>query len=207
MKLNTGTMKKVLLSMTMLFLGTIILFGQIEATTKDGKKVLLNDDGTWKYIEAEPKKDLSSSLQCSDLVSEKTDKVTGKTSRSSTSGIAVTKDNKKGLVIRAIQAERKSIILAVSVVGAGACIDDKNQMNVLFRDGTRLELVNNGKFNCEGNFTLYFGDVFGKKKEMEMFGTKEIETMRVWTSKGYVEEDFTPENSKAFMLTFHCLMN
>lgn len=199
-------MKKLLVTFTILVLGTTILFGQIEATTKDGKKVLLYDDGTWKYNDTDDKKDLAN-LQCSDLVSDKTDKVTGKTSRSSTSAILITKDNKNGIALRLIQTEKKSLIFAVTAVGAGSCIDDKSKMNVLFKDGTRLELVNDGKFNCDGKFTLYFGDIFGKKKEMEMFRTKEVETMRVWTSKSYVEEDFTAENSKALMMTFDCLLN
>ena len=199
-------MKKILVLFTILVLGTTILFGQIEATTKDGKKVLLYDDGTWKYNDTDDKKDLAN-LQCSDLVSDKTDKVTGKTSRSSTSAILITKDNKNGIALRLIQTEKKSLIFAVTAVGAGSCIDDKSKMNVLFKDGTRLELVNDGKFNCDGKFTLYFGDIFGKKKEMEMFRTKEVETMRVWTSKSYVEEDFTAENSKALMMTFDCLLN
>lgn len=199
-------MKKLLVLFTILVLGTTILFGQIEATTKDGKKVLLYDDGTWKYNDTDDKKDLAN-LQCSDLVSDKTDKVTGKTSRSSTSAILITKDNKNGIALRLIQTEKKSLIFAVTAVGAGSCIDDKSKMNVLFKDGTRLELVNDGKFNCDGKFTLYFGDIFGKKKEMEMFRTKEVETMRVWTSKSYVEEDFTAENSKALMMTFDCLLN
>jgi len=91
------------------------------------------------------------------------------------------------------------------VVGAGSCIDDTDKMNILFRDRSRFELVNNGKFNCESAFTLYFGGVFGKKKELEQLRTKEIEKMRIWTSKSYVEEEFTPENSKAFMKSLDCL--
>ena len=34
---------------------------------------------------------------------------------------------------------------------------------------------------------------------------KEIETMRVWTSKSYVEKDFSSEQSKQLMKTVDCL--
>jgi len=80
-------------------------------------------------------------------------------------------------------------------------------MNVLFRDGSRIELINDGKFNCDAKFTQYFGGVFGKKKELEMFRTKEVETIRIWTSKSYVEEDFTSEQSKQLLHTVDCLLN
>jgi len=41
----------------------------------------------------------------------------------------------------------------------------------------------------------------------QMFTTKEIETMRVWTQKGYVEKDFSSDQSKQFMKTVDCLLN
>jgi hypothetical protein len=189
-------------TLTMLFFTTVTTFGQVEATTKDGKNIILNSDGTWKYNETV--KELKTNFECDDLVANETDKVTGKTARGSKESILVSKDGKNGFGFYLFEGSN-SIILSATAVGAGGCIDDTNKMNVLFRDGTRLELVNNGKFNCESNFTLYFGGVFGKKKELEQFKTKEIETMRIWTSKSYVEEDFTPENSKAFMKTFECL--
>ena len=191
-----------------LFIFTILIFtaltaiGQIEATTKDGKKVILNSDGTWKYDETI--KETKTSFECDDLVVNDTDKVTGKTTRGSKESLIVSADGKKGFRFYMFEGTN-SIILSTKVVGAGGCIDDTNKMNILFRDGSRLELVNNGKFNCESNFTLYFGGVFGKKKDLEQLKIKEIETMRIWTSKSYVEQDFTPENSKVFMKTLECL--
>ena len=66
-------------------------------------------------------------------------------------------------------------------------------------------MINNGKFNCDGHFTLYFGGIFGNKKELEMFKTKEVETMRVWTSKSYVEQDLEPDTSILLLRSFQCL--
>lgn len=164
-----------------------IIFAQTQATTTDGKKVTLNEDGTWKYVE-EVKQVTSSenNSDCSAYIATEVDKVTGKTS------------------VIYILKESNSIIFSIQAVGAGRCIDD-NKMNVLFRDGTRLELINDGKFNCDANYTQYFGGAFGKKKELEMFRTKEIETMRIWTSKSYVEENFTSEQSKELMNVVDCL--
>ncbi len=38
-----------------------------------------------------------------------------------------------------------------------------------------------------------------------MLREKEIETMRVWTSNGFVEEDFTLEQSAKFKIIMDCL--
>lgn len=99
------------------------------------------------------------------------------------------------------------IVVNIQVAGAGNCIDDNNKMNVLFRDGTRLELFNFESFNCEGMFSLYFKDTFDNIEQLNLLRTKEIETMRIWTTNSYVERDFSSAQSKKFMKTVDCLVN
>jgi len=99
------------------------------------------------------------------------------------------------------------LIFNIQAVGAGNCIDDDNKMNVLFKDGTRLEFKNNGKFNCDAEFTLYFGGSYGKRQELQSFIKKEVETIRIWTSKSYVEKDFTNKQSQQLMKTIQCLIH
>lgn len=199
-------MKKLIFTISILTFTALSTFAQTEATTKDGKKVILNDDGTWKYVETTTT-ETAISLDCADLISTETDKMTGKSTTASKETLIISEDGGKtgfGIFIMDISG---SLVFSIQAVGAGSCIDDDNKMNVLFRDGTRLELVNNGKFNCDGKFTLYFGGSFGKKKELEMFRTKEVETMRIWTSKSYVEKDFSSDQSKQLMKTVDCLLN
>jgi hypothetical protein len=196
-------MKKTILLILILAVSTA-LFAQTEAITKDGKKVLLNQDGTWKYKNTADTTSID--LECADLVSTETDKMTGETTTASKRTIVISEDGGKtgfGLYLMSLNGV---IIFNIQAVGAGSCIDDDDKMNILFRDGTRLELKNNSKFNCKGKFNLYFGGSFGKKKQLEMFRTKEIETMRVWTSRSYVEKDFSSEKSKIVMKTIDCLL-
>ena len=42
-------MRKIILTISILTLTVISGFAQTQATTPDGKKVILNEDGTWKY--------------------------------------------------------------------------------------------------------------------------------------------------------------
>ena len=60
-------MRKTILILTVLVISTFSLFAQIEATTKDGKKVILNEDGTWKY-ENTVQSEKTLNLECSDLI-------------------------------------------------------------------------------------------------------------------------------------------
>ena len=200
-------MKKTILTLMVLTISTFSLFAQTEATTKDGKKVILNEDGTWKF-DTTVVVEKTVNMECSELISTETDKMTGKSSTASKETLIISDDGgKNGFGIFLMNSSSGSIIFSIQAVGAGGCIDDDNKMNILFRDGTRLELVNNGKFNCKAKFTLYFGGSFGNKKELEMLRTKEIETMRIWTSKSYVEKDFSSEQSKQLMQTIDCLQH
>ncbi len=67
--------------------------------------------------------------------------------------------------------------LIIQAVGAGSCIDEGSKINILFTDGTRLELVSEDDYNCKGKATAYFGDVFGKKTQLAELKTKKIQTM------------------------------
>lgn len=91
------------------------------------------------------------------------------------------------------------LILVIQAVGAGSCIDEGAKINILFDDGSRLELSSNGDFNCKGKATVYFGGSFGKRKELNELKTKKISTMRVWTSDSYVEKDFAQDNKDEFL--------
>lgn len=201
-------MKKLLLSIVFFTISTLQLFAQTEVTTNDGKKIILNGNGTWKYKEVILQKtnEISNSIDdCNKYIETKEDKVTGKSTTSSKETLIVSKDGgKEGFGIFAMKIQ-ESIILIIRAFGAGRCIDDDEKMNILFRDGTRLELTNDGKFNCDSKYTLYFGGYSGKKKELESFKTKEIETMRIWTSNSYVEENFTSDQSQELMKSLSCL--
>jgi hypothetical protein len=187
-----------------LLMTSCYLFSQ-EATTNDGKKVLLNSDGTWKYIESSQNTTVVDS-DCSNYIRTDTDKMTGKSSISSKSTLIISSDGgKNGLGIYVMNI-KESLALSIQAVGAGNCIDKGSTINILFRDGTKMQLSNANKFNCEGKTTLYFGGVFGKKDELKNLQTKEIETMRVWTSKSFVEKDFTAEQSRELMQTINCLL-
>jgi hypothetical protein len=202
-------MKKVILTITILTLTILSAFAQTEAVTNEGRKAILSDDGTWKYIDTKSEtRETTNNFDCSNYIMTEIDKVTGISSLTAKEILIVSNDGgNNGFSFYILKSYRGTIIFSIQVVGASNCIDDDDKMNVLFRDGTRIELTNDADFNCDANYTQYFGDIFGRMKELEMFRTKEVETIRIWTSNGYIEEDFNSEQSKQLIHTVDCLLN
>jgi hypothetical protein len=150
--------------------------------------------------------------ECAAFIRADLDTLSGTLSRSSKENIVISQDGKNGLTFVILELD-KVIIFAITVVGGGDCIDDKNKMTVIFRDGTKVDMLNNAEFNCDGEFEVFLSGSFGSKSQLEMFRSKEIQSVRVETRKStidktrknFVEESFTPEQSKLLMKTVDCL--
>ena len=201
-------MKKITTTLLMVLMTMTFAFGQTQnATTENGKKVILFQDGTWKYEEAKKDTTLTTATNdCSQYIETTEDKMTGDKSTSAKETIIVSTDGgKKGFGIFLMQSSRGGSIFSIQAVGAGSCIDEGAKINILFTDGSKLELINASDFNCKGNATVYFGGSFGKTNQLKELQTKKIQTMRVWTSDSFVEKDFTKENSNDFFQIVHCL--
>lgn len=147
------------------------------------------------------------SLKCESLITETNDKVSGNKFINSTKKILISKDKKNGIAIMIMSpasGETKgAMIIVIDVLGSSPCISEEQKMNVLFRDGTRLELKN-GNTNCSGRFNVYFGGDFKLSPKYKELSTKEIETIRVWTTNGAIQEDLSNSDSKKLMKTFRC---
>jgi len=140
----------------LLLLLPIFSFSQEIVTTSSGKKVKLNSNGTWEYVQTGKKETVE--FKCEDVIETSVDKVTGKSSIATKDFITVG-DKENGFNIIMLITSN-SLVFSLGVNGKVGCIDEKDKMNVLFRDGTRIELLHNSKFNCTGDFTVYFSKSF-----------------------------------------------
>jgi hypothetical protein len=144
---------------------------------------------------------------CDTYTKVHTDKVDGTSTRIMDGSIIVSQDSKSGLNITMIDGSRSIIILSIVAIGSSRCIDKGSKINILFTDGTRMELITDNAFNCKNNATVYFGGSFGRKTQKDELCTKDIDVMRVWTSNSYVQEKFTPEQAEKFKNSLKCLSN
>lgn len=141
-----------------------------------------------------------SMLNCLDLIKLHEDKMSDTKIAISKENLIVSDDgNKTGFSITLLKYESGMIALGVTVYGASKCIDDDDMSIILFRDGTKIKIENCVQFNCDRNFTILFKESFGKHKEFNLLKTKEIEAMRIDTHDGYVQKDFTTEQSQTLM--------
>ena len=184
-----------------LLFATHAFAADVEATTSSGAKVILREDGTWV---AKPTPPASNPDDCSTVVSTTHDRVSGTTSTMMINPLVLSDDGKKGLIMYTMKGQQ-SIIWAITVVGASSCVDDDNKVNVLFTDGTRMEVENDANFNCDGRHTTYYGGVFGKRAQFNALATKNIEVVRVWTRQGYVEKTLNQEQATHLRSAFACL--
>ncbi len=181
----------------------------IEATTEDGRKVLLNSDGTWRYVGEQPSDDKPSVEppvigDCSTYIEMSEDNMTGRVSISApVKPIVASKDGDNGLVMYWLLLD-KTLVLVLKAYGGG-CIDDDGLVNFLFRDGSRMELRHNSDFNCDQEADLWFGGMYGKKRELDLLSSKEVAAIRVHTMKSFVQEELSDEQSLDLLNSLKCI--
>ncbi len=184
---------------------SLSLTAQKYATTDDGEKVILYENGTWEYDDNDDKnEDKGIPGDCATYIVTDADKMTGESSTSTIREIIVSKDGgNTGLIFSGFFKDGQFSLL-FNAYGASLCMEPGSEISILFRDGSKLILQNDHKYNCDNKGAVYFGSRWGKKKELQKMLKKEIETMRVYTTDGYVQEDFSKNNSVDFMETLKC---
>lgn len=114
------------------------------------------------------------SSDCSNWIKTTSDKVTGTTYEGVINFINVlneVEDNGFLIAMTTFGADRV-IVLTINAYGGGDCIDEKDAVNILFTDGSRMALKIDSDFNCDAKATVYFGGVFGREKQLEELKTK-----------------------------------
>lgn len=149
----------------------------------------------------------ANSEDCSNWIMTQPDRMTGKTMTSVKEPITVSSDGRTGISLILMNSHHNSTILSIlaNEDDASSCIDKRYEINILFTDESRLELLNQGEFNCSGQATVYFGDVFGNDAAFDELKNKKIAAMRVRTRSSLVERDFTDEQATTFLNQIKCL--
>lgn len=144
-----------------IFLFSALVYSQTEATTKDGKKVILNDNGTWIYAD------------CATLL--KTETYSGNTMTSAKENIKVSADGgKTGLNISLVKGTT-AVMLNFGIIESDIkCVNKDAPLVIEFTDASRVTVTHMGDLNCKGNFALFLAEDIGNIKELELLKTKNI---------------------------------
>ena len=196
-------MKKIAL----VIIGLAFLFNaqaQIEATTTDGKKVYLYDDRTWKYA-PEENVEMTPDADCLKFITIEEDKMTGAKKYFSKKKLVISYDEGESGFGIFCDATGYGVKVTIQAVGSGKCINDDHTIIIRFRDGSTSTMENDVNTNCQNQFVLKFGGDYEKEDQISLLKSKPIETIRIYTQDGFVQEDLTPEMSDEFMSTVGCL--
>lgn len=85
------------------------------------------------------------------------------------------------------------------------CFEKGSDINILFKDGTRMILVNSADFNCDGKVNVGFGDMFGRKKELNKLASTSIEAIRLVGFKHSFDQEIGEEDGIKMMEDFKCM--
>lgn len=152
------------------FLLCTLAFAQTEATTKDGKKVILNPDGTWKYA---GDKSNPGTNDCSNLTKTETYSG-GKVMSSSRDNIKISNNGKNLIEFSIIKGEGSLIMNISRQKGELTCVAKNAKMTVEFTDKTNITIAHMGDLNCKGNFSLFLGELLENEDKLILFKTKKI---------------------------------
>lgn len=148
---------------------------------------------------------LTSQAQGSTWCQEKTDKMTGQTSWTSTD-LAIRDTAGQGFTITFVVLDPANVLMNFTLAGHRIrCVDDADEIKILFRDGSRMVLNNHAGFNCLAQSVAWFGDVYGNKKEFAQILAKEVQTIRIDGRNNIEQQDFTSEESKQLQQMAQCI--
>jgi len=194
-------MKIKLITASLLFLSAIA-YSQTEATTKDGKKVILNKDMTWAYAD------------CSALTETKT-YAGGKVMTSSKEIFRVSADGKTGIDISILKGTGTIIFSFASVSKDIKCVDKGSPGIIEFTDGSKIAFKHMSDLNCKGSFSCFLGSALGSEAEAKAVQNKKIKTITLEYTKTENDnlvkhtEDFnvTTVQADSILKTIQCLSN
>ena len=177
---------------------------QTTAITNDGRRVILNDDGTWKALDA--KGDAAAvDTSCGALMINGTD-ASGKPTTTSQLIVVSYDGGTSGLAIILSQGAKKGhLTLNLTCAGAKGCVKKYAKVNLTYRDGSHETVVSDAQENCKGDVPIGMGGTFGRKELLASLGSKEVRTIRVWLGDMFVERDLSEANSVTLMHTVRCM--
>ncbi len=197
-------MKKAILICSMFLLACFEIQAQEFATTKDGKRVVLNNNGTWKYADS-----VTATNDCSRLIYNRTS--SNKSYPVTVKDLVISNDGgKTGFKIFAFNsATSNTTVVTIKIFSDDfklKCVQEGDKVIIEFTDGRRIEMKNFLDLNCDGNSTLSFGvesEYFPYLSELQ---SKKIQFMGVRASQEYFAYNFNDAQALEFANVIDCLI-
>jgi hypothetical protein len=107
----------------------------------------------------------------------------------------------------------KTVVMNISLRGNVYCLDESSKVNVKLKDGSDFDMPNMGKFNCDGEFSLFFGGGSGRKRELGLMQTNAMFYIKVGMRKSvvdknrpaFIEVNIPPDKGLQIMQILDCI--
>lgn len=196
---------KIFTVILLLFLTPFFAYSQIEAKTKNGREVILNNNGTWIY---------SDSL-CNYFTKTKTYS-NGKTVVYANNSIKVKGEGKNSGLEIVLMKSSQSIIFTITTQDKQIwCVDKTTIATVEFTNGKTIELQQMGNENCNGDFSCFLSEVMSNEKELKKLCKHMIKSITIGytinnsetTVSNNVKTTFTTGDAYKVKTIMECLAN
>lgn len=146
---------------------------------------------------------------CSRYIVKTYDKISGNYMISNPDGFNI-KNGKSQLSILMLTLNDRAVVydcisLNFYIDGVVCCPDKENEINILFKDDTRITLYNNEDFNCKGHYEVYLGGAIGNVNVLTSLLSQKIEAIRLHAHQGFFDFDFDSTSSTKFFKQINCL--
>jgi hypothetical protein len=178
---------------------------QMTAVTQDGRRVMLNPDGTWKPVD-QPGDSSAVETNCSGLLIHGTD-AAGKAIVSSDL-MLVSYDGGStgfGLVLEGGD-ERGYYTLHLTAAGAKDCVKKYAKVKISFQDGSSELMASDALVNCKGDVPIHMGGSFGRMDLMTALSQRAVRSIRISLGEDFVERELSQANSLTLMYSARCLL-
>lgn len=143
-------------------------------------------------------------IHCKNYLTTYYDDVVGNTT---TYKNVVLKNGSEIITISLNGMAKGQIIMLIYTQGNKGCVDNGDDINLLFTNQDKLTLKNMGDFNCKGEYLYTFTKKNLNLDFLERIRTSKIKTIRVWDSDSYLQNDFTPKQQDIFSGVINCILS
>lgn len=150
----------------------------------------------------------SKSCDCTKYIRTISDKMEGTQFQTSMKTWMLTQDSISGIILNMNYSRQYNTMTASFVVACqkSNCIDKNGYAIFMFTDSSKVSLSNNYGFNCDGKYSVNFGDL-GRDNQIQDFVSKDLLVIRIYTAKSFVEEPVSIKDAVEIKNTFKCMQS
>ena len=152
------------LTLVLMTVVSLVSYSQTIATTNDGRKVQLFSDSTWRYIEEVVVSANLDDISCETIMEVQVDDMAGTREYLPKKNIKLfnPENPREGIGTYAATIKKGYLVWSNNLIGAG-CLENA-KIIILFRDSSKSETFSHTEFNCKGDASMYFGEIFMDKE-------------------------------------------